>query len=108
MAGINDFCAKTLQMPSADLTVFANPNLALTELLWDDAKDPHTGAITAFGGNRLRDSSKFSQPCSDTTGKTCTNAGGSCAMFAQWETGAPVTSTPSYGLSPDLPPPRSP
>ena len=81
------FCAKTAQMPAGDLAVFARANLYGTELLWSDS------GTTALGGNRLSDRYKSQKTCPDNKLKTCTNAGGECASFGQFETGAPSTTS---------------
>lgn len=90
------FCGTIATMPAADLAVFANPNLAGAahgELLWDDLKDVD-GKITALGGHSLVDANKVaSKTCKDSATEQCTNAGGECAAFAEWESGAPSTSS---------------
>jgi hypothetical protein len=88
------FCAKIAKMPAADLAFFAKPNLFGSELLWSDVVSS-SGAVTAYGGKNLKDANKFSQKCPDSPAspvKTCTNAGGQCAAFTQFESGAPGTS----------------
>lgn len=74
------FCAKTAALPSQDLAIFAQGGYAGAQLLWSSGKN-------------LVDSHKAAKACVGAPTQLCTDAGGQCASFMQWETGATATAT---------------